>query len=372
MAKTSRSVPFFDYPRLYLDDKEELLSIFNDVSSKGAFILQNDVDQFEENLAKFTSANYAIGVGNATDGLEIAWMAINIQPGDEIICCSHTMLATASAIKIAGGTPVPVELGYDNLIDPMAVEEAITPNTVGIMPTQLNGRTCDMDKIMEISEKYKLYVVEDAAQALGSKFKGKHAGTFGHASAISFYPAKVLGCLGDGGGILTNDYNLFDKMYQLHDHGRDKNGEQKSWGRNSRLDNLQAAIINFKLKKYHLVIERRRKVASIYEKMLRDVEELRLPPSPENDTEHFDVYQNYEIEAENRDELKVFLNSVGIGTLIQWGGKGLHQWENLGLGKCLPKVENFFNKCIMLPMNIFISDEDVYYICDKIKDFYSH
>ena len=120
----------------------------------------------------------------------------------------------------------------------MAVEEAITSNTVGIMPTQLNGRTCDMHKIMEISEKYKLYVVEDAAQALGSKFKGKHAGTFGHASAISFYPAKVLGCLGDGGGILTNDYNLFDKMYQLHDHGRDKNGEQKSWGRNSRLDNL--------------------------------------------------------------------------------------------------------------------------------------
>jgi len=371
MKKSQRSIPFFEYPRLYLDDKEKLISIFDEVSSKGAFILQKDVDQFEKDLAKYTGAKYAIGVGNATDGLEIAWMALNIKPGDEIICCSHTMLATASAIKIAGGNPIPVELGYDNLIDPSAVEDAITSKTVGIMPTQLNGRTCNMEKIMGIAKKYKLFVVEDAAQALGSKFKGKHAGTFGNASAISFYPAKVLGCLGDGGGVLTNDFELFDKMYQLHDHGRNKDGEQKSWGRNSRLDNLQAAIINFKLKKYNSVIERRRQVARIYNEKLKDIDELKLPPSPDENSDHFDVYQNYEIEAENRDELKVFLNSVGIGTLIQWGGKGIHQWENLGLEKCLPKVENFFSKCIMLPMNIFISDKDIFYICDQIKNFYS-
>lgn len=372
MTKSVRSIPFFEYPRLYLDEKEELMNIFNEVSTSGAFILQKDVDLFEENLAKFTGANYAIGVGNATDGLEIAWMALNISPGDEIICCSHTMLATASAIKIAGGTPIPVELGYDNLIDPSAVEDAITSNTVGIMPTQLNGRTCNMQEIMRIAEKYKLLVVEDAAQALGSKFKGKHAGTFGNASAISFYPAKVLGCFGDGGGVLTNEYDLFDKMYQLHDHGRDKNGEQKSWGRNSRLDNLQAAIINYKLKKYDSVIKRRREVAKIYNENLKEITQLKLPPAPDSNSDHFDVYQNYEIEAENRDQLKAFLKSAGVGTLIQWGGKGIHQWENLGLGKCLPKVESFFNKCIMLPMNIFISDEDIYYICEKIKDFYKY
>ena len=117
-------------------------------------------------------------------------MALNLRQGDEVICCSHTMLATASAIKVAGGIPIPVEIGYDNLIDPDAIENAITSRTVGIMPTQLNGRTCDMERIMQIANKYKLYVVEDAAQALGSKFKGKNAGTFGHASAISFFPCK--------------------------------------------------------------------------------------------------------------------------------------------------------------------------------------
>tara|TARA_Y100000739_G_C20428543_1_gene382291 strand:- start:62 stop:790 length:729 start_codon:yes stop_codon:yes gene_type:complete len=238
------------------------------------------------------------------------------------------------------------------------------------MPTQLNGRTCQMDKIMNIAKKYKLFVVEDAAQALGSKFKGRHAGTFGNASAISFYPAKVLGCFGDGGGILTNDYELFDKMYQLHDHGRDINGEQKSWGRNSRLDNLQAAIINYRFKTYIDVIKRRREIALIYENLLNEIDELILPPAPDDNADNFDVYQNYEIQADKRNELKDFLKAKGIGTLVQWGGKGIHQWEALGLNKKLPKVESFFQKCIMLPMNIFISNKDVEYVCKEIKNFY--
>ena len=190
MIKNMR-IPFFDYPRLFLDKKDDYLNIFSEVSSKGAFIMQKELAEFELTLSKYCSSNYAIGVGNATDGLEISWMALNLRPGDEVICSAHTMLATASSIKLAGGIPVPVEIGDDNLIDPDAVIEAsITSRTVGIMPTQLNGRTCDMDRIMQIADKYKLYVVEDAAQALGSKFKGKNAGTFGHASAISFFPSK--------------------------------------------------------------------------------------------------------------------------------------------------------------------------------------
>ena len=141
------------------------------------------------------------------------------------------MLATAASIRTAGGVPVPVELGDDNLLDPDAVEDAINPRTVGIMPTQLNGRTCNMDRIMSIANRHGFFVVEDAAQALGSRFKGQHAGTFGNASAISFFPAKVLGCLGDGGGVITNDEGVYDRIYQLHDHGRDVDGELKSWGR---------------------------------------------------------------------------------------------------------------------------------------------
>lgn len=365
-----KRVPFFDYPRAYLDDRKKLLEIFDDVGGRGAFILQSDLFEFEANLAKYAQAKHAVGVANATDGLELIWMSIGLEPGDEVICCSHTMLATASAIKTAGGIPVPVELGDDNLIDPQAIESAINSRTVGIMPTQLNGRTCNMDKIMSIASRHGLCVVEDAAQALGSTFDGKHAGTFGVAGAISFFPAKVLGCLGDGGAVVTNSYETFDKVYQLHDHGRDLDGEVKSWGRNSRLDNLQAAILDFRLKKYPEVIERRRKIASIYQSRLQVLDEIQLPPAPDADPNHFDVFQNYELQADSRDELKEFLSQNGIGTLIQWGGKGVHQWEVFDFNLQLPKVERFFERCLMIPMNTFINDDDVHYICDNIIQFY--
>lgn len=367
---TKRSVPFFNYPRAYLDDREDLIRIFEDVGQRGAFIMQQELNDFEAALANYTGAKHAIGVANATDGLELSWMALGLRSGDEVICCSHTMLATAAAIKTAGGVPVPVELGEDNLIDIDAVEDAINPRTVGIMPTQLNGRTCKMDKIMAIADKHKFFVVEDAAQALGSRYKGQHAGTFGHAAAISFFPAKVLGCLGDGGGVITNDYGIFDKVYQLHDHGRDAEGEVKSWGRNSRLDNLQAAILNHRLASYEQIISRRRAIATIYQEKLGDMEELQLPPAPDADSDHFDIYQNYELQADRRDELKQYLHDNGIGTLIQWGGKAVHQWEYLGFTVKLPKVERFFERCIMLPMNMFIDDADVNYICEKVIQFY--
>ncbi len=369
--KAERRVPFFDYPRVYLDDREDLLKIFEEVGHRGAFILQKDLDEFEKSLANFVQAKYSIGVANATDGLELSLMSIGLEKGDEVIICSHTMLATASAIITAGGTPVPVELGDDNLIDPQAIDDAISSRTVGIMPTQLNGRTCKMDKIIRTAEKNDLFVVEDAAQALGSKFKGKYAGTFGLASAISFFPAKVLGCLGDGGAVITNNDDAYDKIYQLHDHGRDTEGNVKSWGRNSRLDNLQAAILSHRLEIYENHIQRRREVASLYQEKLENVKELKLPPAPNSNPDHFDVYQNYEIEAENRDNLKEYLDSKNIGTLIQWGGKGVHQWENLDFNIKLPKVERFFERCIMLPMNVFISNEDIEYISESIKSFYT-
>lgn len=365
-----RKVPFFNYQRVFLDDRDNLLKIFEDVGNRGAFIMQEDLRQFELALAKYTGSRYAIGVANATDGLELALMAIGLHPGDEVICCSHTMLATASAVKTAGGVPVPVELGFDNLIDPEAVEDAINSRTVGIMPTQLNGRTCNMQKIMDIADRHGLFVVEDAAQALGSCYKGKHAGTFGKAGAISFFPAKVLGCLGDGGGIITDNDIVFDKVYQLHDHGRDINGNVKGWGRNSRLDNLQAAILNYRLGDYNDVIARRRDIAAIYQERLEHVEEIQLPPGPNADPDHFDIYQNYELQADRRDMLQNYLLSNGVGTLIQWGGKAVHQWEGLGFELKLPKVERFFQRCIMLPMNMFINDDDIQYICDKVIEFY--
>ena len=167
----SAKVPFFEYPRLWSDNKEELLSVIDNVSSSGGFILQKAVSNFEQELAKYAGCNFAVGVGNATDGMEIFLEAIGINPGDEIIISSHTMLATASAIKFAGGIPIPVDIGKDFLISTQSVKDAVTSNTVGIMPTQLNGRVCNMDEIISIAKKNNLFVVEDSAQAFGSIFR---------------------------------------------------------------------------------------------------------------------------------------------------------------------------------------------------------
>jgi dTDP-4-amino-4,6-dideoxygalactose transaminase len=366
----NRKVPFFDYPKLWTKDRNKLLKIIDDTASSGGFIMQKSLVEFEKNLLNFTNSKFSVGVGNATDAMEIFLDAIGLQDGDEIIISSHTMLATASAIKVAGGIPVPVDIGKDNLICPNSIEEAITPNTIGIMPTQLNGRVCDMDKINKIAIKHSLFIVEDAAQALGARFKGQHAGTFGLASCISFFPAKVLGCFGDAGAVLVNDKNLYHKIFQIHDHGRDVDGEVKRWGRNSRLDNIQAAILSHKLKTYDKVIERRRNLAQIYQDLLKDLEEIQLPPPPNKNSDHFDVYQNYEITVDKRDELKNYLTEKNIGTLIQWGGKGIHHFKNLGFTQVLPNTDKFFKRCIMLPINLFISDDDVDYICKSIKEFY--
>ncbi len=366
-----RKVPFFDYPKLWLDERQDLLEIIDNVSSSGGFIMQKELSEFENQLSEFVGSDYAVGVGNATDGMEIFLQAIGIEQGDEVIISSHTMLATASAIVANGGKPIPVDIGDDNLIDPEAIEDAISDKTVGIMPTQLNGRTCNMDLIESIAKKHSLFVVEDAAQALGSRYKDQFAGTFGLASCISFFPAKVLGCLGDAGAVITSNEDIYRKAYQLHDHGRDINGEVKIWGRNSRLDNLQAAILSHKLKSYQNVIERRRQIASIYDKELSEIEQLQLPPAPDSCLDHFDVYQNYELQADRRDELISYLNENGIGTLVQWGGKAVHQWEGLGFNQKLPRVEKFFRRCFMVPINMFLSDDDVYYVCKMIKSFYS-
>ena len=367
----TKNVPFFDYKKVWTNQRNKLMKTIDDVASSGGFILQKELADFEKALALYFESKYSVGVGNATDGMEIFLEAIGIDAGDEIIISSHTMLATASAIKMAGGVPIPVDIGDDNLICPNAISEAIGPKTVGIMPTQLNGRTCAMDPIIAIAEKNSLFVVEDAAQALGSRYKGKCAGTFGLASTISFFPAKVLGCLGDGGAVLVNDESIYKAIYQIHEHGRDvKTGEVMRWGRNSRLDNIQAAILSLKLETYGESIARRRDVAQIYHQRLNHLQELKLPQPPSLTDDHFDVFQNYELVAERRDDLRSTLSKFGVGTLIQWGGHGIHHFKQLGFTESCPRTDLFFNGCLMLPMNDFISDDDVHYVCDVIRDFY--
>lgn len=365
------TIPFFNYPSLFAEEEIELIEIFRDIGHRGAYIMQQDVADFEKELATYIGARYAVGVNNATDGLHFALVAGGICPGDEVIICSHTMQATAAAVNAAGGVPVPVEVGRDRCIDPEAIGPAITRRTRAIMPTDLNGRTCDMDAIVEICNRHNLLLFEDAAQALGAKYRGRCAGTFGVASAISFYPAKTLGCLGDGGAAITNDPEVYERMLQLRSFGMDASGECQRWALNSRLDNLQAAVLRFRLRKYGAVVARRREIACRYHSRLCAIPQLGLPASPDADKRWYDIYQNYEIEADHRDALRSYLESRGIGTLIQWKGWAIHKQRKLGFAQELPVTEKFFEHCLMLPLNMSLSDQDVDVICDEIQQFYA-
>ncbi|MGD0801840.1 MAG: DegT/DnrJ/EryC1/StrS family aminotransferase [Terracidiphilus sp.] len=369
---TQYNIPFFNYGALFASSEGEFLEVVSDVGRRGAFILQKDLEDFERHLAEFVGARRALGVGNATDGLHFAVRAAGLGPGDEVIVSSHTMIATAAAVHFAGATPVPVECGADHLIDPAAVRAAVTARTRAIMPTQLNGRTCEMDALQAIADRHSLVILEDAAQGLGSRFKGKCAGTFGIAAAISFYPAKVLGCFGDGGAVVTQDAEVGECICQLRDHGRASSGEIVSWGLNSRLDNLQAALLDLQLKRYESVIDRRRQLAALYTEGLKEVAEIVLPPAPESDPDHFDIYQNYEIEAERRDELKAYLKDRGIGTLIPWGGQPVHQMRALGFREHLPFTDRLFTRLLMLPMNMSLTNDDLHCVCAAIRSFFGY
>lgn len=366
----NHKIPFYDYTFNYKKNSSSLKRIFNKVCSKGAYILQNELFEFENEIKNYTKAKYVLGVGNATDAMQMFLMCSNLKKNSEIIISSHTMVATASAVYFAGYKPVPVAFGDDLLIDPKSIIKSITPKTKGLLITHLNGRTCNMDEIMKICKKYKLELFEDAAQALGSKYKGKYAGTFGLASAISLYPAKILGCFGDGGLILTNNKKLFSKLHKIRSHGiNEKTKKIDHWGFNSRLDNLQAAFLSFFFKKHNENINRRRNLAKIYHKELSGLKTIKLPPACE-DKINFDIFQNYEIICEKRNKLKSFLDKKGIGTLIQWNGVKTNSLSLPIINKKKLISDSNFNKLLLLPMNISLKDSDVKTVCNEIKNFY--
>lgn len=368
----ARTIPFFNYPALFAQKESEIMEVIRDVCNRGAYIMQKDLVEFELALAGFLGVKHAFGVANGTDAILIGLHAAGIKAGDEVILPSHTYIATAAAVHFVGAVPVLADIGPDHMLDPKSVESKISPRTHAIVPVQLNGRTCDMDALQSIADKHGLTIVEDAAQGLGSKFKGRCAGTFGFAGTYSFYPAKVLGCFGDGGAVVTNDDAAAEKIFLLRDHGRNQEGRVVAWGFNSRLDNLQAAILHYKLKSYRADIDRRRAIAARYQAQLGSLSQLALPPSPDADPRHFDVYQNYEMEADRRDELKHYLEERGVRTIMQWAGTPVHQFHELGFYRDqLPATDRFFTRCLMLPMNTTLSDDDVDYICDTIHDFFS-
>jgi dTDP-4-amino-4,6-dideoxygalactose transaminase len=366
-----RKIPFFNYPALFATQEQELMALLREVMGRGAYILQKDLLEFEANLRSFLNVKHAIGLADGTNALKLGLLAVGVGPGDEVIVPAHTYIASAASIHFVGARPVLCECGPDHMIDVESARRVLTSKTKAIMPVQLNGRTSNMDRVMELARERGLHVIEDAAQALGSKFKGRFAGTFGAAGTFSFYPAKVLGCFGDGGALVTNDDAVAERVMLLRDHGRDADGEVVAWGTNSRLDNVQAAVLNFKLKTFARDLERRRTIAAAYDAGLRDLSELVLPPAPNADAAHHDIFQNYEIEAERRDELKAHLEKNGVRTIVQFGGKAVHQFSGLGFaGTKLPFTERMYTRLLLLPMNTTLTDDDAAYIIDTIRRFY--
>lgn len=364
------SIPFFNYPALFERDEENFMGILRDVLRRGAFILQKDLAEFEAALRDRLGVKYAIGVADGTNALILGLKALGVGPGDEVIVPSHTYIASAASIHFVGARPVLAEMGPDHMLDPQSIEPLITERTVAIMPVQLNGRTCDMDAIQAVADLHGIAVVEDAAQALGSRYKGRCAGTFGAFGTFSFYPAKTLGSFGDAGALVTDDDEIGRAVTLLRDHGRDDSGRVVAWGTNCRLDNVQAAVLGHKLKTYDQEIDRRREIAAMYEDALAGLNDLTPPPGPKADPDRFDVYQNYEIQAGRRDELREFLADNGVGTVIQWGGTPVHLHRELGFDVQLPVTERFFERCFMLPMHTALADDEVRRITDLIHAFY--
>jgi len=348
----------------------EIDAAIKEILSNGDLILRNQLRQFEENIASFVGVTHAVGVNSGTDALHLSLLADRVGTGDEVVTVAHTFVATVAAIVHCGATPILVDVGEDFNMDMGQLEQAVSPQTKAIIPVHLNGRPCNMEKLMRIASEHNLIVIEDAAQALGASFDGQKAGSFGLAGCFSFYPAKILGGAGDGGVVVTNSGEIAEKICLLRDHGQQRNtGDILYYGFNSRLDNLQAAILNVKLRYLPRWIKRRRELATVYEEGLSGLPQIKTPPPPQQGC-YFDVYTNYVVRAQERDRLVAHLRECGIEILISWP-KPMHHHKALGLGHYrLPETERISKEVLSLPLNTEISNEQVEFVIESIRKFY--
>ena len=364
------SVRFWEPGKEFLRIEEEAMDTMRTVLRAGDLIMRQQMLDFEQHLAEFVGTSDAVGVSNCTDGLRLLLEAVGIGPGDEVITVSHTFMATMAVIHHVGATPVLVDVTDDYNMDVDLIERAITKKTKAIMPVYLNGRLVRMDRLMEIAEAHNLMVLEDTAQALGGSYMGVRGGAWGVAGAFSFYPAKLLGAYGDAGAVVTSDPDLATRLRELRDHGRVSKTGFSGWGWNCRLDNLQAAILDLKLKKIPEWIEQRRRLAGIYDEALTGVEGVKRPPGP-NGGPFFDIYQNYVIQAERRDQLQEHLAGRGIETLVSPGPVPNHK-QPVGLDHFdLPKTEDLCAHVLSLPLNNELDEDQVLEVAGAVKDFYS-
>lgn len=363
-------VGFVNYPRQYQQHKKEFDGVFEEIMSGGDFILRRHVEEFEKRIAEYVGTKYAIGVNTGTDALYLSARALGFGPGDEVITVSHTFVATVGAIAQCGATPVLVDVTDDFNMNVDQIEGTITSRTKGIIPVHLNGHACNMDKIMKIAQKHRLKVIEDAAQALGAKFKDRRCASFGDTGIFSFYPAKVLGTAGDGGMVCTNDDGLARKIRTFRDNGRVESVDVvECFGWCTRLDNLHAALLNMKFNYFDQWLKRRRAIAKMYDEGLSDIPEVIRPPISKSD--YFDVYQNYVIRTDQRDKLIAHLQKSGVEVLVSWRVP-MHKQKALDLDRFkLPVTERISLEVISLPMYPELTDEEVEFVIEAIKKFFT-
>lgn len=362
-------VPFLDLGAGYLELKNELDDAIERVASGGCYIGGETLCRFESNFALFCEAKHAIGVGNGLDALTLCLMALDLSPGDEVIVPAHTFIATWLAVVRCGLRPVPVEPiedGYN--IDPSLIEAAISDRTRVIMPVHLYGQPVDISAINQIAQKHQLYVIEDAAQAHGAQYRGKKIGAHGTLVAWSFYPGKNLGAMGDGGAITTDDTELAMRIRELSNYGSREKYIHNSKGINSRLDPIQAAVLDIKLTRLNEWNARRNRIAQTYLEALSDTP-IEFQKSNEHSSSSWHLFV---IKSLERDKLKEHLSHSGISTLIHYPIPPHKQmaFQDLNPKQTLTRTETISKQILSLPIGPHMTNDEQDYVIQKIHTFF--
>lgn len=363
-------IPILDLKQQYTTLEQDIDAAIKDVLASGQFVLGPVVEDFERRIADYCGCQHGVGVASGTDALRLTLTALEIGPGDEVITTPFTFVATANTISHAGATPVFVDIDpHTYNIDSQAIEAVITERTRAIVPVHLYGQPADMDSIMALADQHDLYVVEDAAQAIGARYHGRRAGSIGHAGCLSFYPTKNLGAYGDGGMVVTNDQQLAGKIDVLRRQGGKVKYYHETMGFNSRLDALQAATLREKLPHLEDWNAARRQVAHRYNDLLSD-----LPvTTPDESRDVYHVYHQYTLRAPQRDALRAFLKERGIGSMIYYP-QPLHLQElyaDLDYAEgSLPHAEGAAQEVLSLPMYPELTPAQQEQVAQAIREFY--
>ncbi|RFB71072.1 MULTISPECIES: DegT/DnrJ/EryC1/StrS family aminotransferase [unclassified Herbaspirillum] len=361
-------VPFVDLARQFRGIEAELTQAFLDVGRSGGYIMGARLESFERKAAEFIGVRHALGVADGSDALFLVLKALDIGPGDEVITATNSFIASAWVIAAVGATPVLVDVAEDFNIDPKLVEAAVTPRTKAIIPVHLTGRPAPMDEINAIAQKHGLFVLEDAAQAIGARYRGKRTGALGHAAGFSLHPLKNLGVYGDGGLITTDDDALAAKLRLLRNHGLRNRDECEIWGFNSRLDTMQAAFAEIKLGYLDGWNTRCREIANTYATGLGDCVQVPVDQAWEEC-----VYHNFVIRTERRDALMAHLLQNGVDTRVHYPIPIHLQDAAKHLGYKLgdfPHAELYAKTMISLPIYPELSDAEVNHVVDSVRSFF--